>query len=135
MKNRRRILERSAVGIAAALFACGGSSSGVSEEAWTPTCPAVMPCRDGHGVPNYTVPSYKTEIRPILEVACIPCHNSDGGIGGDPEDTYAEVSAQVESMLSQIGPLCNMPLSNGPQLSAPQRIALEEWLSCGGPNN
>jgi hypothetical protein len=38
-------------------------------------------------------------------------------------------------MLNQAGTTCMMPLPIGPQLSTAQRIALDEWLSCGGPNN
>ncbi len=127
------VLGLTAAGVAAVLLACGDSSSGVGDAG--PMCPAVMPCRDDDGVPNYAVPSYKTEIRPILNVACVPCHNDDGGIGGKSETSYMKVSNQVVSMLSQVGPLCAMPLATGPQLSTAQRLALEEWLSCGGPNN
>jgi hypothetical protein len=84
------------------------------------------------------VPSYEAEIRPILQEGCIPCHNSpsEGGIAYPSETSYLDVSSQVGSMLDQVGPsLCAMPPPTGPQLSTAQRIALEEWLSCGGPDN
>jgi hypothetical protein len=122
------------VGVAFALLACGNSSNEVGDDGGAVSCPQVLPCRDDNGAPNYSVPSYKTEIRPILQVACVTCHNDDGGIGGKSEASYMEVSNQVTSMADQVTD-CMMPPPTGPQLSTAQRIALEEWLSCGGPNN
>jgi mono/diheme cytochrome c family protein len=79
------------------------------------------------------VPSYKTEIFPILQSGCIPCHGPDG-TAGYYETTYADVAGQRESIESFVS-ICNMPPANGPQISTAQRIALLEWLSCGAPNN
>jgi len=85
-----------------------------------PSCPA-------------QVPSYKTEILPILQQACITCHSPDGS-AGRPENTYAEVYSQRGSILSQVA-ICQMPPLNGPVMSNAQRVALTAWLKCGAPNN
>jgi uncharacterized membrane protein len=134
MTSRRSLLWLTPVGVAAALLACGDSSSDDVGDAGE-ACPVVVPCHDDRGTPNYAVPSYKTEIRPILQVACVPCHSSNGIASNTLETTYADVSNQVESMLDQAGTTCMMPPPNGPQISTAQRVVLDEWLSCGGPNN
>jgi mono/diheme cytochrome c family protein len=114
--------------------ACGAPTDVLGSDALAATCPPVVPCLGEDGGPNYAVPSYAAEIRPILQVVCVPCHGP-GGTAGDPETTYADVAAQVESMLSFAGAMCTMPPLEGPQITTAQRIALEEWLSCGAPNN
>jgi mono/diheme cytochrome c family protein len=88
------------------------------------------------------VPSYKTEIAPILQATCVPCHSPDGSEGsargkdndGTSENTYALVSPQAQEMLLWTDN-CSMPPSNGPVMSDAQRAALETWLVCGAPDN
>jgi mono/diheme cytochrome c family protein len=83
--------------------------------------------------PDSGVPSYTTEIVPILQQACIGCHGPDG-TAGYYETSYTDVSNQASPMLDQVSG-CEMPPQNGPQLSAAQRIALTAWLRCGAPDN
>jgi uncharacterized membrane protein len=79
------------------------------------------------------VPSYKSDIVPILNQTCLACHNASGGTGF-PFDTYAEVSNQAGEMLGQIVD-GQMPPSNAPPLTAAQRTPLLDWLECGAPDN
>jgi hypothetical protein len=111
---------------AAVAIACGGSSNTPSDTGGS-KCVSALSCPEGD------VPSYQTEIAPILRLACVPCH-SPSGRGGFNETTYAEVSSQAGSMLSQVA-VCEMPPLNGPALSDAQRIALTAWLRCGAPDN
>jgi uncharacterized membrane protein len=109
----------------AAAIACGCSSS-------TPAGTGAK-CVTAASCPEGDVPSYQTEIAPILQAACIPCHGPSG-TAGFYETTYAEVSSQAGSMLSQVA-VCAMPPLNGPAMSDAQRVALTAWLRCGAPDN
>ncbi len=114
-----------AVLAAAVVLACGSSSNdsrdaGGSPCVSAPSCPA-------------NVPSYKNDIVPILQNACIPCHSPTGNAGYD-ESTYEQVYQQFGSILDQVS-LCQMPPLNGPVMSDTQRIALTGWLECGAPEN
>jgi hypothetical protein len=133
----------SALALTAVVAACSSSSS--ADGAASGSCAVATGC--GGNAANPTgfevggactpcdggVPSYQTDIVPILQTGCIPCH-SPSGTAGFYEDTYPEVQGQFGSMLSQLS-LCAMPPINGPQLSAEQRVTLSAWLTCGAPDN
>lgn len=93
---------------------------------------AASPCDVATSCPT-DVPSYKTDIAPIIQQACATCHSPDGSAGFS-ETTYADVYAQRSSMLSQVA-ICQMPPLNGPVMSDAQRVALTGWLECGAPDN
>jgi hypothetical protein len=90
-------------------------------------------CESAPSCPDAGAPSYQTQIVPILQASCIPCHGPSGTAGYD-EDTYADVYNQFGSMLSFVND-CEMPPLNGPELSNADRITLTEWLRCGAPDN
>jgi uncharacterized membrane protein len=115
------------VAAAAAVVANGCSSSNTPADASGSACVSSSSC------PEEDVPSYKTEIAPILQAACVPCH-SPTGTAGFNQTTYADVSSQAGSILSQVA-ICAMPPLNGPALSSAERIALTAWLRCGAPDN
>jgi len=107
-----------------------GCSSGNTNDAGVdggPSCVAAPSC------PDAGAPSYATEIAPIIQEACVPCHGP-GGSAGFYENTYAAVHAQYGNML-EFTNSCEMPPLNGPQLSDAQRVALTAWLRCGAPDN
>jgi hypothetical protein len=79
------------------------------------------------------IPSYKTEIAPILANYCVTCH-SPTGCCGYSELTYAEVANQASSILDQVYG-CTMPPATSHMLSLDQRQALLGWLVCNAPNN
>jgi uncharacterized membrane protein len=108
------------------MIACSSSSNDGTGGGGS-ACVSAPACPDGGP------PSYKMEIVPILQQDCIPCH-SPTGEAGFYMTTYAEVSGQAGSMLSQVN-VCSMPPLNGPTMTDAQRIALTAWLRCGAPDN
>jgi uncharacterized membrane protein len=115
-----------AVLAAAAVIACSSSPNDPADAGGS-TCVSAPACPAGGA------PSYKTEIQPILQAACIPCH-SPGGTAGYDESSYSDVYNQFGAILSQVA-ICVMPPVNGPQLTDAQRVALTAWLKCGAPDN
>ena len=111
----------------AVALACSGSPDKPADAGTAPSCPAATTCPDGG------VPSYQSEILPILQEACLPCHGP-GGTAGYDESGYANVYDQRSPILDQVYD-CLMPPTNGPQLTSAQRVALTGWLECGAPNN
>jgi hypothetical protein len=80
------------------------------------------------------VPSYRSDIEPLLgQAGCTFCH-SPTGIGGYSEVTYGEVYQQRSAILDQVYG-CLMPPASYRPLSTEQRKALLDWLVCGAPNN
>jgi hypothetical protein len=104
-----------------------------------------IPCpHDFPDACSMPVPSYKTDIVPIMRMRCAPCHY-DGGIEAFMYDfsTYASVDNADVSIQNQVA-LCEMPPVAGipklgvkpaPPLSDAQRVTLFDWLVCGAPNN
>jgi uncharacterized membrane protein len=115
--------------ISAVAVACSSGSSDDAADAEV-TCPVASGCPDS-GPP----PSYKTDILPILQQACIGCHSPPpAGTAGYDETSYTDVYNQRAPILDQVHS-CMMPPTNGTQLTAAQRIALTTWLYCGAPDN
>jgi hypothetical protein len=87
----------------------------------------------GTALCDQPVPSYQTDVLPILQSDCIVCHGP-GGTAGYDETSYADVYNQLSPIFSQVA-TCEMPPLNGPELSNAQRTTLIDWLACGAPNN
>ena len=111
---------------AGALIACS-SSSGDATSGSGSACVSAPAC------PDAGVPSYKEDIAPILQQNCTPCH-SPTGVAGFDMTTYAKVSAEYGSILSQVT-VCQMPPLSYPTMADAQRITLTAWLRCGAPDN
>jgi hypothetical protein len=79
------------------------------------------------------MPSYKTDVQPILATYCVTCHSPSGCCGYN-EVTYAEVSAQASSILDQVYD-CDMPPIGSPMLTTQERLTLLGWLVCKAPDN
>ncbi len=106
--------------------ACSSSSSGGAGG-------SASACVSAQACPDAGVPSYQTDIVPLLQQDCIPCHSPTGEAGFDMT-TYAKVSGEAGSMLSQVT-LCQMPPLDGPSMTEAQRITLTAWLRCAAPDN
>jgi hypothetical protein len=118
------------------------------------TCmPAVAKTCDGGcclGSACFPVPSYSTDIVPILHARCSPCHfeggiEDFGGPGGLPLTSWASVDNADIAIQNQVA-RCLMPPIDGihtkmihvdaaAPLSSAQRATLLDWLACGAPNN
>ncbi len=119
---------------AGAHLACGASCAapeGIDADAGSGGGSA---CVSATACPDAGVPSYQTDIVPILEQECISCHGGPGSTAGFPMSTYKQVYGEFGSILSQVT-VCQMPPSNGPTMTATQRVTLTAWLRCGAPDN
>ena len=80
------------------------------------------------------VPSYQTEIMPLIQRACTECHSASGAVPNRPLDTYSAVYAQRQGVLTQVYG-CRMPPAGAPPLTSAERQQLLTWLVCQSPNN
>jgi uncharacterized membrane protein len=81
-------------------------------------------------------PSYETQIDPIIQNRCWPCH-ATGGAGaasGHPFTDYNLVHKDRGAILDQVY-ACNMPPSGATALSDEERTAMLAWLVCGAQQN
>ena len=91
-------------------------------------CPNDLPASCPPGAP-----SYKTDIVPLIQLRCFPCH-APGGQAGRPLNSYGALFAQRGSVLDQVDN-CIMPPPTAPALAATERAVLLVWLVCNAPNN
>jgi len=75
------------------------------------------------------VVSWATQVWPIIQSRCTPCHGSSGGLGGVNMGNYAQVSALSNSAIDNT--------SMYPRLgTTPAEIAIiKAWIAAGKPNN
>jgi uncharacterized membrane protein len=100
--------------------ACGSSAL---------NCPNDLP----NGCQN-PVPSYKTDVAPIVQTHCLKCHAPGGQEASIDFTTYQHVFARRQSILTQVFS-CRMPPEGEPAPTAAERALLLGWLTCGSPNN
>jgi hypothetical protein len=80
-------------------------------------------------------PSYSSDIVPLIETRCFPCHDV-GGLAGPNWllTSYDAVYARRMDVLTQVY-ACAMPPLDGVQPTSDERKALLDWLICLSPNN
>jgi hypothetical protein len=80
-------------------------------------------------------PSYRTDIQPIVDRSCGPCH-LPGGVSAAKHDfsTYAGIYSQRGTVLGFVS-TCAMPLAGAPPLPHADGETLLDWLTCGAPQN
>jgi cytochrome c peroxidase len=81
-----------------------------------------------------TVPSYASDVAPILKANCTVCHQAGGEAKELPLDDYASLQMLATQVLDQVAG-CAMPPATLTQLSDADRATLLAWLVCGAPNN
>jgi hypothetical protein len=94
-------------------------------QAPTPSCPS-------------SVPSWATDVSPIVQARCAgPCHSMGGVESTYPLTTYADVTAKRETVLDQVYGCLMPPPGNdlGATLDSAEQATLISWLACGAPNN
>jgi hypothetical protein len=128
------------------LLPATGCSSGSTPETSDAATDGMLPCpNDLKNDCVKPVPSYKTDIMPILESRCTPCHFG-GGIEAEIYNfsTYAgvdnaDIAIQGEIYACEMPPVDGIPEAGikpgSPPLSDAQRATLWNWLVCGAPNN
>lgn len=81
------------------------------------------------------IPSYRTDIAPIIQGRCLGCHGP-GGVAQARHDftTYATIHAQRSAILNQVYS-CLMPPAPAPPPTADERRLLLAWLVCMAPDN
>jgi hypothetical protein len=101
--------------------ACGGGSPVDCPNDLPQVCPS-------------PIPSYKTDVAPIIQAHCLKCHAPGGQEASKDFTTYANVSAQKGPILTQFYS-CRMPPEGEPRPTEPDRLTFLSWLLCGSPNN
>jgi len=117
----------SAAMVAALVLACSTSSPVTVADA-AAMCPNDLP----ESCPS-PIPSYATDVEPILAAHCTGCHSTTG-VAGHPLTTYAGVYGQRSAVLDQVYQ-CTMPPIGSSQLTVQQRVTLMDWLVCNAPDN
>jgi uncharacterized membrane protein len=103
------------------LAGCGGTDGASCPNDLPAQCPA-------------SVPGFSSEISPLINNRCLPCHAPGGQESVTPLTNYQEIFQQRVSVLNQVYH-CNMPLPGNPQLTADERALLLNWLVCNSPDN
>jgi len=80
------------------------------------------------------VPSFATEVLPILNQRCNNCHSPEIDGGPWPLDTQGDVSAWAPDIIKDLK-ACSMPPAGSAPLPVAERDKLWAWLICGAPNN
>src|ERR1700722_11465956 len=114
--------------ILAAALADGCSSTSPPTPPPASTCPDILPpaCVT-------PVPSYMTDVAPILAPHCTICH-SPTGIAQHDMTTYATVYPQRSSILDWVND-CEMPPLGYPALTLADRTTVLDWFVCEAPDN
>jgi hypothetical protein len=118
---------RVAAGLAVSGLAACGTGSGGDPGASCPAPPASCPSPE---------PSWSTDVQPIVNRSCAPCHFPGGRYASKFNfSTYAGVSGPRGSVLDALSK-CLMPLPGGNVPLAPaDREKMLAWLVCGAPQN
>jgi uncharacterized membrane protein len=126
-----RLLAVHAAALALAVLAahaagCGGSP----DDSAQPSCPNVgeLSCPS-------TPPSFKSDVQPIIQDRCYPCHGPGGvEVASVNLTTYASTFALRSDIASQVQS-CRMPEVDASALTADQITTILEWIECSAPNN
>ncbi len=101
------------------LAACGGSGA---------DCPNDLPA----SCPS-PIPSYSTQVAPIIQAHCLKCHSGAGPGIGDFR-TYPGVFNSRGQILTNFYS-CKMPPQGEPPPTSQERALLLGWLVCQAPDN
>jgi uncharacterized membrane protein len=113
--------------LAALAFAALAATTGCSGD--DDSCPNDVP----DTCDMTSVPSYQTDVAPIIDAHCTRCHAPGGSESSKDLSTYAGVQKWASEVLFQVS-TCRMPPS-GDAPSSDERQVLFAWLVCGAPDN
>ena len=76
-----------------------------------------------------TVVSWSTQVWPIIQNKCTPCHGSSGGSAGVNMGSYAQVAAMSNSRIDNPGMYSEMGVT------AAEQAIIKAWIAAGKLNN
>jgi mono/diheme cytochrome c family protein len=84
-------------------------------------------------------PTYRSLAANIFAPKCAACHSSGAGSAtnarfGTYEGVFA-VRAQLRNRIRGLGGVQKMPQAPNPELTEPEKQAIEAWVAAGAPNN
>jgi hypothetical protein len=80
-----------------------------------------------------TAISYSTEIRPLMDANCMPCHNGDGNTPFAPDLTTYTVVEGIADLIKDVTQSGRMPKQGS--LTTAQIEAIKCWVDNGALNN
>jgi len=80
-------------------------------------------------VATVQVVSWATQVWPIIQSKCTPCHGSSNGSGGINMGSYAQVSALSNSQIDNSGMYSKLGVTTAEQ------AIIKAWVAAGKPNN
>ena len=75
------------------------------------------------------VTSWATQVWPIIQSKCTPCHGATGGSGGINLSSYAMVSAKTNAQIDNSGMYSKMGVT------AAEKVIIQAWITEGKLNN
>lgn len=75
------------------------------------------------------VVSWATQVWPIIQSKCTPCHGSSGGSGGVNMGSYAQVAAMSNSQIDNSGMYTKLGVT------AAEQTIIKAWIAAGKLNN
>jgi hypothetical protein len=75
------------------------------------------------------VVSWATQVWPIIQSKCTPCHGSNGGSGGVNMGSYAQVAAMSNSQIDNSGMYTKLGVT------AAEQTIIKAWIAAGKLNN
>jgi uncharacterized membrane protein len=130
MPSRYSLAPLSAALVFAAILAaaCSSSPAQGGGAAAASTCTNVTPkaCAG-------KAPVYQTDIAPIVQSRCFPCHTTGGEAGPTRLlNSYQHLKGQQFNVNYLVG-TCQMPPADHPQPTDDERAKLLNWIVCGTP--
>jgi hypothetical protein len=117
-------------------FDTPGNDPNVPDEATAPEAEAAV-CIKKLPSDCTTIPSYATDIAPLITHGCLPCHAAGGTASDRDLTTYANVERIESTVLSQVY-ACLMPPADAganAMITQQERNDLLQWLVCNSPDN
>ena len=83
------------------------------------------------------MPSWQTEVRPVIDQFCAPLPFPAAGRERATETTYSTLAGVRLHLNTERNDVlfCTMPIAPGAPLPPADWATLLEWYACGGPDN